>query len=110
MVTTRFPKSAENVYKSDPDYSTWISENRLHVFGLDLRDLVEVERFCKFVIEKFKRVDVLINNACQTVRRGAKFYENKVDEEAKSEGGEGVKLFEHFEEVRKCEYENFIAA
>ncbi|GMH79250.1 hypothetical protein TL16_g09485 [Triparma laevis f. inornata] len=101
VVTTRFPKSAENVYKSDPDYSTWISENRLHVFGLDLRDLVEVERFCKFVIEKFKRVDVLINNACQTVRRGAKFYENKVDEEAKSEGGEGVKLFEHFEETRE---------
>ncbi|GMH89309.1 hypothetical protein TrST_g950 [Triparma strigata] len=101
IVTTRFPKSAENNYKSDPDYPKWISSNRLHVFGLDLRDLVEVERFCSFVISEFKKVDVLVNNACQTVRRGAKYYENKVEEEMESTPGEGVKLFQVFEDKRE---------
>ena len=37
--------------------------------GLDLRDLRGVETFCAFIAERHEALDVLVNNACQTVRR-----------------------------------------
>jgi hypothetical protein len=43
---------------------------RLHVVGLDLRDVASVEAFCQFMAATFESgVDIVVNNACQTVRR-----------------------------------------
>ena len=36
---------------------------------MDLRDLRGVETFCAFIAERHEALDVLVNNACQTVRR-----------------------------------------
>jgi NAD(P)-dependent dehydrogenase (short-subunit alcohol dehydrogenase family) len=33
-----------------------------------------VEIFCNFIEQKYERLDILINNAAQTVRRPAGFY------------------------------------
>ncbi len=33
--------------------------------GLDLRDSLAIEEFCRMILARFKRVDILINNACQ---------------------------------------------
>jgi NADP-dependent 3-hydroxy acid dehydrogenase YdfG len=42
-------------------------QERLHVIGLDLRDVAGVEAFCSFVGTQFNKVDMIVNNACQTV-------------------------------------------
>ena len=45
VATTRFPVAGAKVYeKYGEEYERWIKEGRLHVVGLDLRDLVSVER------------------------------------------------------------------
>ncbi|GMH75674.1 hypothetical protein TrRE_jg7880, partial [Triparma retinervis] len=44
VATTRFPVAGAKVYeKYGEEYERWIKEGRLHVVGLDLRDLVSVE-------------------------------------------------------------------
>ena len=101
MVTTRFPVAANRVYEEfGEEYETWVREKRLHVVGLDLRDLVSVERFCSYVKNTFERVDCIVNNACQTVRRPASYYKETVEKER--EGGEGkecLRLGEELEEM-----------
>ena len=56
------------------DFGEWGS--RLHCFGLDFRDLAELERFCAHVKNAFTRLDIIINNACQTIRRPPQYYEH----------------------------------
>ncbi len=42
---------------------------RLHVFGLDFRFLKSIEAFCQYLGKTMSHVDILVNNAAQTVRR-----------------------------------------
>ena len=49
--------------------------------GLDLRDLRGVETFCAFIAERHEALDILVNNACQTVRRPARYYATLVEGE-----------------------------
>src|SRR5690606_40795586 len=48
--------------------------HRLEVFGLDLRHTPSVEAFCSQLLANRPRLDFIINNACQTVRRPPEFY------------------------------------
>ena len=43
------------------DFGEW--RDRLHCFGLDFRDLAELERFCAYMKSSFTRLDIIINNA-----------------------------------------------
>jgi hypothetical protein len=43
-----------------------------------------VEIFCNFIEQKYKRLDILINNAAQTVRRPAGFYTHLMENEERS--------------------------
>ncbi len=70
--TTRFPVDSAMRYAREKDFSEW--KDRLHVYGLDLRHTPSVEIFCKFIEQKYDRLDILINNAAQTVRRPSGFY------------------------------------
>jgi NAD(P)-dependent dehydrogenase (short-subunit alcohol dehydrogenase family) len=72
IVTTRFPRDAAARYAREPDFSAW--SDRLEVFGLDLRHTPSVEAFCRAIATTHDRLDVIINNACQTVRRPPEFY------------------------------------
>lgn len=72
IVTTRFPKDAAVRYAKEPDFGEWGS--RLKIFGLDLRHSPSVEVFCKYLDRTERRLDILINNAAQTVRRPPGFY------------------------------------
>ena len=65
--TTRFPVDAAARFAAAPDFAEW--RDRLQVVGLDLRDLRALERFCAHLVATQPRVDIIINNACQTVRR-----------------------------------------
>ena len=79
IVTTRFPKDSEKRYASEPDYHQWL--HRLQVFGLDLRHTPSVDAFCRQLLETLPRLDFIINNACQTVRRPPEFYAHMMEGE-----------------------------
>lgn len=74
IVTTRFPRDSAARYAREPDFADW--SDRLEIFGLDLRHTPSVESFCTELLETRARLDFIINNACQTVRRPAEFYEH----------------------------------
>jgi NAD(P)-dependent dehydrogenase (short-subunit alcohol dehydrogenase family) len=74
IVTTRFPRDSAARYSCEPDFEKW--GDRLEIFGLDLRHTPSVEGFCAEILETRDRLDFIINNACQTVRRPADFYEH----------------------------------
>ncbi len=72
IATTRFPVDSALRYAREKDFTEW--GDRLHIYGLDLRHTPSVEIFCRFMEHKYDRLDLLINNAAQTVRRPAGFY------------------------------------
>ncbi|ATB45620.1 SDR family NAD(P)-dependent oxidoreductase [Corallococcus macrosporus] len=72
IATTRFPNDAAKRYLLEPDFADW--SHRLHIHGLDLRHAPSVELFAKYIEQTHDRLDILINNAAQTVRRPPGFY------------------------------------
>jgi len=74
VVTTRFPRDAAARYAAEPDFESW--GDRLEVYGLDLRHTPSVEAFCREMLASRPRLDFIVNNACQTVRRPPAFYEH----------------------------------
>jgi len=79
IATTRFPIDSAIRYSKEPDYRVW--KDRLHIHGLDLRHIPSVELFCNYIEQKYDRLDVLINNAAQTVRRPSGFYKHLMPNE-----------------------------
>ena len=82
VVTTRFPIDAAERYSREPDFSAF--SERLEIHGLDLRHTPSVELFARFLVERLPRLDYLLNNACQTVRRPAGFFQHLLTREAVS--------------------------
>jgi NAD(P)-dependent dehydrogenase (short-subunit alcohol dehydrogenase family) len=79
IVTTRFPRDSAARYAAEPDFADW--SERLEIFGLDLRHTPSVEAFCRELLATRDRLDFIINNACQTVRRPPAFYAHMMDRE-----------------------------
>ncbi|SDQ57879.1 short chain dehydrogenase [Curtobacterium sp. UNCCL20] len=77
-ITTRFPRDAVRRFTSLPDSADWIS--RLKVVGIDLRDPAQVIGLAEDVAAA-DPLDILINNATQTVRRSTGAYQPLVDAE-----------------------------
>jgi len=78
-ITTRFPKDAVRRFSSMPNSGEWLE--RLHVVGIDLRDPAQVIALSESVAERGP-LDILINNAAQTVKRSASAYAPLVAAEA----------------------------
>ena len=76
IVTSRFPADAARRFAAEPDFEQW--KTRVHCYGLDLRHTAGVESFCAHITEKFGRLDALVNNACQTIRRPAAYYQHMI--------------------------------
>ena len=74
IVTTRFPRDSAARYAGEPDFAQW--SGRLEIFGLDLRHTPSVEAFCHQLLTTHDRLDFIVNNACQTVRRPPDFYQH----------------------------------
>ncbi len=83
IVTTRFPRDSAARYAQEPDFADW--SERLQVYGLDLRHTPSVEAFCKHLLATQPRLDYIVNNACQTVRRPPAFYAHMMESETAAE-------------------------
>jgi NAD(P)-dependent dehydrogenase (short-subunit alcohol dehydrogenase family) len=82
IVSTRFPHDAARRYAAEPDFADW--GGRLRVHGLDLRHSPSVEVFARYLCQSESRLDALLNNAAQTVRRPVAFYRHLLDGEARA--------------------------
>ncbi len=80
IVTTRFPHDAARRYAELPDFETFA--DRVEFVGIDLRQPGAVEGLAGDLLERLPRLDYLINNACQTVRRPPGFYQHLLAAEA----------------------------
>jgi len=79
IATTRFPADSAIRFAKEEDFKDW--GYRLHIYGLDLRHIPSVELFASYIEQKYERLDVLINNAAQTVRRPSGFYSHLMTNE-----------------------------
>lgn len=77
IVTTRFPRDSAERYAREADFGEW--KDRLEIFGLDLRHTPSVEAFCAHLLATHDRLDYVVNNACQTVRRPPDYYEHMME-------------------------------
>ena len=72
IATSRFPHDTAKRYAEEKDFNVWRS--RLHIYGLDLRDLKSVVKLADILSDRYDRLDAIINNAAQTVRRPPMYY------------------------------------
>jgi NAD(P)-dependent dehydrogenase (short-subunit alcohol dehydrogenase family) len=80
MVTTRFPADAARRFAEVSDFATWAG--RLQVHGVDLLDLRAMTDFLTRVRERWSHLDILVNNAAQTVARPPGYHRAVADAEA----------------------------
>lgn len=71
-VTTRFANDCAVRFGGEKDFADWA--HRLKIVALDLRNLVQVRSFIKLLQEQETHLDIIINNAAQTIKRPAEFY------------------------------------
>lgn len=71
VASTRFPHCAAQNFLSEPDAASWVG--RLHIYGIDFSDLSLLRAFIA-QIARYYPVDILVNNAAQTIRRPTAYY------------------------------------
>jgi NAD(P)-dependent dehydrogenase (short-subunit alcohol dehydrogenase family) len=77
IVTTRFPHDAARATPARSDFEAF--RGRLEIHGLDLRHTPSVEPSRAPRASTARRLDFILHNACQTVRRPPGFYRHLVD-------------------------------
>ena len=79
IITTRFPVDALTRYKANVGYTDFA--NNLTIYGVDLRYMSDIDKFVDFVCANFDRLDILIHNAAQTLRRPKEFFKHLLQNE-----------------------------
>jgi len=67
-------RCAAHRFAAEADFEGF--RDRLHVYGADFRDLVGLEMFMTHLLATLPRLDAIVNNACQTIRRPPKYFEH----------------------------------
>ena len=80
-ITTRFPAIAFDTFQKEKDYHIW--KDNLIIYGLDLRIINEVEKFIQYYYSNNESLDILINNAAQTIQYDQKYYTSIISSENK---------------------------
>ncbi len=78
-ITTRFPKDCAKRLAKESDWESM--KSRVRIYGLDLRHIPSVIKFCDYLSTTFDRLDIIINNAAQTIRRPPNFFQQIAKEE-----------------------------
>ena len=72
IITTRFPVDAAKRYSEEKDFNDWFK--RLRIYQIDFRKMQSLFTFVNFLYDGLEHLDILINNAAQTVRHDLKYY------------------------------------
>lgn len=81
IVTSRFARDTARRFAAHPDFASF--RDRLHIYPLDLRAIPHVEAFAAHVAATYPRLDILINNAAQTIHRPPAYYAALLADEAR---------------------------
>ncbi len=79
VATTRFPRDAARRYARESDFADW--RDRLTLCALDLRRPTDVESFADYLTDTLPHLDIVINNAAQTIKRPLEWYRTLLDGE-----------------------------
>ena len=79
--TTRFPKDAFERFSKEKDFDSF--KHNLVIYPLNLRNLSVLDQFIKHLYATYPKLDILINNAAQTIRRAPVYYQNLLAIESK---------------------------
>ncbi|HBB33642.1 MAG TPA: short-chain dehydrogenase, partial [Cyanobacteria bacterium UBA9273] len=79
ILITRFPHDCAYRYSREPDFEQWC--DRLQIHGLDLRNIPAVETFVQDLVDTESALDIIINNAAQTIKRPLAFYQHLLQQE-----------------------------
>jgi Dehydrogenases with different specificities (related to short-chain alcohol dehydrogenases) len=90
IVTTRFPRDAARRYAAVPDFDDW--SDRLYIHGLDLLDLPATLDFIAVVGRRFSGLDILVNNAAQTLYRPPAYHREVRQAEAAALTGPAARV------------------
>ncbi|WP_030042021.1 SDR family NAD(P)-dependent oxidoreductase, partial [Streptomyces resistomycificus] len=80
LVTSRFPHDTVRRFRAEPGSEKWL--DRLSVLAVDLRDPRQVLGLCEELRQEGEPLDILVNNAAQTVRRPPESYALLADGES----------------------------
>ena len=72
VVVTRFPHDAAQRFAAVPDSDRYVEQ--IEIVGLDLRYLPAVIEFCDALVSDGRPLDILVNNAAQTIWRPPAWY------------------------------------
>lgn len=73
IAVTRYPRSALENYMKEPDYEKF--KDRLYIIGFDLLHVDKIDELIRQILSiSGGKLDILINNAAQTVKKSADYY------------------------------------
>ena len=76
VVTSRFIDDCLERYKTDPGFSKF--SDRLFIYQLNMLDGGNIKKFVQYIFDNFPRIDYLINNAAQTIKRPIEFFNHLI--------------------------------
>jgi 3-oxoacyl-ACP reductase-like protein len=79
LATSRFGQDTLRRYQELEDYSEWGS--RLHIIQCDFISQQQVTQLIEYVRSRVEKLDILINNAAQTIVRPKEFYSRELKQE-----------------------------
>lgn len=79
IIVSRFPADCAARYAAEKAAAAW--GGRVHVYGVDLRATPLLEMWCAWLYRRYSHLDMIINNACQTIRRPPAYYAHLLEEE-----------------------------
>lgn len=93
IVTSRFVDDCLERYEKDPDFSKF--KDNLYIYQLNMLDGGNIDKFVRYVFETFPKIDYLINNAAQTIKRPKEFFAHLIDKTTNNETKENAKMIVH---------------
>lgn len=79
IATTRFPVDAVKRFAKESDFHVW--KNRLRIIYVDLQNKRSIEELLQFVEHNIPHLDILINNAAQTISKPQEYYQPMITAE-----------------------------
>lgn len=79
IATSRFVGDMICRYQAHPKYNEF--KHLVTFYAIDLRYMNDINNFYNYVKNKFVKLDILIHNAAQTIRRPKEFYQHMIPNE-----------------------------